>query len=56
MAGGPNKIFERSIKKQFPHHKLITLEDGIYSNVIGFMLWGMMVAIGNAIKNQEKAA
>ena len=63
MAGGPNKIFERSIKKQFPHHELITLDDGIFANVIGFMLWGMMVAYGKALskkpaieKKKEEAA
>lgn len=53
MAGGPNKIFERSIAKQFPHHELFTMEDGIFANVTGFMLWCMMVALGNKIKEVE---
>lgn len=55
MAGGPNKIFEKSIKRHFQHHSLVTLEDGIFSNVIGFMLWGMMVAYGNAIEDSKAA-
>jgi len=52
MAGGPNKIFERSIKKQFPHHSkgLKTLDDGIFGNVTGFMLWGMMMAHGETMQ------
>jgi len=53
MAGGPNKIFEKSIKKQFQHHKMVTLEDGIFSNVVGFMLWGMMVAFGKAMEAEK---
>lgn len=52
MAGGPNKIFEKSIRKQFPHHEVITLDDGIFGNVVGFMYWGMMVAYGNEIKSK----
>ena len=55
MAGGPNKIFEKSIKRHFQRHSLVTLEDGIFSNVIGFMLWGMMVAYGNAIEGTKAA-
>lgn len=50
MAGGPNKIFDKAIKKQFPHHQAQALGDGIFSNVIGFMLWGLMTAYGLAVK------
>jgi len=50
MAGGPNKIFDKSIKKQFARHdaqgNIMTLPDGIYANVTGFLLWGMMVSYG----------
>lgn len=52
MAGGPNRIFEKTIRKQFPSHELHTIEDGIFGNVIGFMLWGMMVAYGNGLKKK----
>lgn len=54
MAGGPNKIFDRSINNTFKKHEIITLPQGIFSNVTGFMLWGMMVAYGNALKNAPK--
>jgi hypothetical protein len=42
LAGGPNAIFQKSISKQFPNHKVSTLKDGIFSNVKGFMSMGMM--------------
>lgn len=53
MAGGPNKIFDKAIAKQFPHHEVKTLDDGIFSNVIGFMLWAMMTAYGLMITADE---
>jgi plasmid segregation protein ParM len=50
MAGGPNKIFAKSISSAFPQHKannnISTMSDGIFSNVIGFYLWGLMVSYG----------
>lgn len=59
MAGGPNKIFDRSIKKQFERHdkqgNIKTLPEGIFANATGFLLWGMMVAYGNAMKEAQKA-
>jgi plasmid segregation protein ParM len=42
MGGGPNVIFANSIQKQFPKHKVISLDDGIFGNVMGFMYIGMM--------------
>lgn len=53
MAGGPNKIFDKAIKKQFPHHQAQALNDGIFSNVIGFMLWGLMTAYGMSSKESK---
>jgi plasmid segregation protein ParM len=50
MSGGPNKIFDKAVKKQFPHHQAKTLDDGIFSNVKGFMLWGLMTAYALASK------
>lgn len=58
MAGGPNKIFDRAIKKQFERHaekdNIKTLPEGIFANVTGFALWGMMVAYGKAIEAAQK--
>ena len=53
MAGGPNKIFDKSIKTQFPRHEIVTLKEGIFANVTGFLLWGMLVTYGQ--KRQESA-
>lgn len=53
MAGGPNKIFDKAIKKQFPHHQAKTLDDGIFSNVKGFMLWGLMNAYAKLSKEAK---
>lgn len=55
MAGGPNKIFDRAIRKQFSHHVIHTLDDGIFSNVTGFFLWGIMVAYGHYLKEDVAA-
>jgi plasmid segregation protein ParM len=46
MGGGPNRIFDKSIKKQFSKHEVLALDDGIFANVIGFLLWGMMTSYG----------
>lgn len=54
MAGGPNKIFEKSVSRQFPRHKILNMDDGIFSNVIGFYLWGLMVAFGNKMKDKAE--
>ena len=53
MAGGPNKIFHRSVEGQFPKHEIMTLKEGIFANVTGFLLWGMMVAFGNKMKESQ---
>jgi len=52
MAGGPNKIFQKSIKTQFPKHNIYTLKEGIFSNVTGFYLWGLMVAYGKMLEEE----
>ncbi len=45
LAGGPNMIFEKSISRAFNEHKPIKLSDGIFGNVKGFWLYGLMVAL-----------
>lgn len=52
MGGGPNRIFDKSIKKQFPKHEVVALDDGIFANVIGFMLWGLMTSYGLELTKQ----
>lgn len=50
MGGGPNRIFDKSIKKQFSRHEVKALDDGIFANVIGFLLWGIMASYGLEMK------
>jgi plasmid segregation protein ParM len=50
MGGGPNRIFDKSIKKQFGNHEVMALDDGIFANVIGFLLWGLMTSYGLELK------
>lgn len=50
MGGGPNKIFDKSIKKQFRQHEVKALDSGIFANVMGFLLWGLMASYGTELK------
>lgn len=54
MAGGPNKIFDKAIAKQFPHHEVHTLDDGIFSNVNGFLLWALLNIYAMMFKKSKK--
>ncbi|WP_025562828.1 PRTRC system protein D [Psychromonas sp. SP041] len=56
MGGGPSKIFEKSIRTQFSKHEVNTMEDGIFSNVIGFMYWGMILYYAMRMKNEKMLA
>jgi len=51
MGGGSSGIFVKSIKRQFPKHQVIVLDDGIFANSVGFLLWGIMTAYGLEIQN-----
>lgn len=54
LAGGPNKIFEKAIKKQFPHNELHIMEDGIFANVKGFLLWAILNVKGRKLLEKSK--
>ncbi len=54
MGGGPNRIFDKSIKKQFSRHEVMALESGIFANVIGFLLWGIMASYGTEMNKMAK--
>ncbi len=53
LAGGPSRIFEKKVRDFLPKHEIIVLND-IFSNVIGFFLWGTMVAIGTELTKEKK--
>jgi plasmid segregation protein ParM len=56
MGGGPNIIFASSIQKQFPKHNVVTIDDGIFGNVKGFMYIGMMQSYLVAVQAKEVSA
>jgi plasmid segregation protein ParM len=47
LAGGPNMIFEKSIADSFKDHNPVKLTDGIFSNVKGFWLYGLLVGLSS---------
>lgn len=54
MTGGPNVIFERSIKANFPNNTIHTTKNGIFANVLGYLYWGLMVAYGLELQKGKK--
>lgn len=51
VAGGPGKVFEKGLRKAFPHNDIILIDDGIYANCRGFFYWGLLSAYAKALKS-----
>lgn len=56
MTGGPNVIFEKAIKAQFPMNSIHTTSNGIFANVTGYLFYGLMVAYGILIQTMMESA
>lgn len=50
VAGGPGKVFEKGLRKAFPHNDIMLIDDGIYTNCRGFFFWGLLTTYAKAIK------
>lgn len=51
ISGGPGKVFEKGLKKAFPHNQVIIIDDGIYTNCRGFYFWGLLTAYAKAVQS-----
>jgi plasmid segregation protein ParM len=40
LAGGGAKMYQAAIADKFPHHKIIVMDEPVYSNVRGFQMMG----------------
>lgn len=50
VVGGGGKVFYDSIKKHYPNHDVILVDDGIFSNVLGYQIAGEKTS-GKEAKN-----
>lgn len=53
LVGGGAKYFHDAIKARFPRHKIITTENSVFANVIGFQMAGERVMLGEQVKERK---
>ena len=54
LAGGGAKLYLSAIQEKFPHHKILVMENPVYSNVRGFQLAGERQIIGQLRRERKE--